>query len=178
MPLLYGITLVRLITFRSATFARSLRISSCTPSAKKAFSCSLLRLLNGSTAMLFSGGAAFEAAERSDSVLQIITPNGTAKTRSIAAITAILGLRRIHFLPRVTSPVRRARIGWCFSQRSTSSASASAEAYRRLGSFSRHLRQIVLRSRSTFGFKRRGCRGSVSSSNLIVSYVVPPAKGG
>src|SRR5204863_6541225 len=34
---------------------------------------------------------------------QIITPNGTAKMRSIAAITAILGLRRTHFLPRVTS---------------------------------------------------------------------------
>src|SRR6266542_3431439 len=83
--------------------------------------------------MLFSGAAAFEAAERSDSVLQIITPNGTAKTRSIAAITAILGLRRTHFLPRVTSPVRRARIGSCFSQRSRSSASARAETYRRFG---------------------------------------------
>jgi hypothetical protein len=77
--------------------------------------------------MLFSGGAGFEAAERSDPVFQIITTNGTAKTRSIAAITAILGFRRTHFLPRVTSPVRRARIGSCFSQRSRSSASASAD---------------------------------------------------
>ena len=33
-PLLYCITLVRLITFRSAIFARFVRISSCTPSAK------------------------------------------------------------------------------------------------------------------------------------------------
>src|SRR5947199_688833 len=138
MPLLYGITLVRLITFRSATFARSLSVSSCTPSAEKAFSCSLLRLLNGSTAMLFSGGAAFEGADRSDSFFQIITPNGTAKTRSIAAITAILGLRRTHFLPRVTSPVRRARIGSCFIQLSRSSEYSSEEAYRRLGSLSRH----------------------------------------
>ena len=36
-PLLYSITEVRLITFRSAIFARSVRISSCTPSAKNAF---------------------------------------------------------------------------------------------------------------------------------------------
>src|SRR6266516_2851571 len=57
-------------------------------------------------------------------------------------------------------------------------ASARAEEYRRFGSFSRHLRQIVLRSRSTFGFNTRGFRGSVSQSNRIVSYVVPPAKGG
>src|SRR5947207_12591717 len=102
MPLLYGVTLVRLVTFRSATFARSVTISSCTPSVKKAFSCSLLRLLNGNTAMLFSGGAAFEAAERSDSAFQIITPNGTAKASNNAAITAILGFRRTHFLLRVT----------------------------------------------------------------------------
>src|SRR5262249_60419531 len=126
-------TEVRLITFRSATFASSLRISSCTPSAKKAFSCSLLRLLNGSTAMLFSGGAEFEAAERSDPVLQIITPNGTAKTRSIAAITEILGLRRTHFLPRVERPVPRARIGSCFSQCQSPSATSRAEEHRRYG---------------------------------------------
>src|SRR6266496_1818126 len=46
---------VRLITFRSATFARSARISSCTPSVKKALSGSRLKFSNGSTAMLFSG---------------------------------------------------------------------------------------------------------------------------
>src|SRR5437899_12582307 len=110
MPLLYGVTLVRLVTFRSATFARSVRISSCTPSVKKAFSCSLLRLLNGSTAMLFSGGAAFEADERSDSDFQILTPNGTAKPTSIAAITALLGLHRTHFRSRQTDPDRRSPI--------------------------------------------------------------------
>ena len=42
------------MTFKSAIFARSVRISSCTPSVKKAFSLSLLRFSNGSTAMLFS----------------------------------------------------------------------------------------------------------------------------
>src|SRR6266480_5537254 len=48
-------TEVRLITFRSATFARSARISSCTPSVKKALSGSRLKFSNGSTAMRFSG---------------------------------------------------------------------------------------------------------------------------
>ena len=46
-PLLYCITDVRLMTFKSAIFARSLRISSCTPSAKNAFSGSALRFSNG-----------------------------------------------------------------------------------------------------------------------------------
>src|SRR5439155_21928425 len=48
------ITLVRLITFRSAILARSVKISSWTPSAKKAFAFSSLKFSNGSTAMLFS----------------------------------------------------------------------------------------------------------------------------
>ena len=58
---LYFITLVRLITFKSAILARSDKISSCTPPAKNAFSSSLLRFSNGSTAMLLSEiGATFE----------------------------------------------------------------------------------------------------------------------
>src|SRR5204862_7761226 len=48
---------VREITFRSATFANRVRISSCTPSQKYALSGSRLRLSNGSTAIDF-----FEAA--------------------------------------------------------------------------------------------------------------------
>ncbi len=56
-PVLYCITEVRLITFKSAILARSVKISSCTPSVKKAFSLSLLRFSNGRTAMLFSGMA-------------------------------------------------------------------------------------------------------------------------
>src|SRR6266567_7493967 len=113
-----------------------------------------------------------------NSLFQTIHPAAAASAIRDVASNALVGLRRTHFLPRAKTPVCRARIGSCFSQRSISSASATAEEYRRFGSFSRHLRQIVLRSRSIFGFKRRGCRGSVSSSNLIVSYVVPPAKGG
>src|SRR4051812_37650061 len=48
-------TEVRLMTFRSATLAKSVRISSCTPSVKNAFSLSLLRFSKGRTAILFSG---------------------------------------------------------------------------------------------------------------------------
>src|SRR6266511_853093 len=113
-----------------------------------------------------------------NSVFQTIQPAAAANATRDAAKSALVGFRCTHFLLRVTSPVRRALIGSCLSQRSRSSARARAEEYRRFGSFSRHLRQIVERSRSIFGFHRRGCRGSVSSSNLIVSYVVPPAKGG
>src|SRR4030095_10306152 len=61
-PVLYCITEVRLMTFRSAIFARSVKISSCTPSVKKAFSLSLLRFSNGRTAMLFSGPLAAAGA--------------------------------------------------------------------------------------------------------------------
>src|SRR5213079_2358494 len=46
-------TLVRLITFRSAIFARFKRTSRCTPPAKTAFCSSVLRFSNGRTAMLF-----------------------------------------------------------------------------------------------------------------------------
>src|SRR5204862_7858261 len=42
---------VREITLRSATFARRVRISSCTPSQKYALSGSRLRLSNGNTAI-------------------------------------------------------------------------------------------------------------------------------
>src|SRR5216117_1945894 len=42
---------VREITFRSATLAKRVRISSCTPSQKYALSGSRLRLSNGSTAI-------------------------------------------------------------------------------------------------------------------------------
>src|SRR6476659_7622788 len=113
-----------------------------------------------------------------NSLFQTIQPAAAAKATRQAASSALLGLRRTHFLLQPMIPVCRAKIGSCFSQRSISSASARAEEYLRFGSFSRHLRQIVERSRSILGFSDRGGRGSVSSSNLIVSYVVPPANGG
>src|SRR5204863_5364265 len=106
---------------------------------------------------------------RMNSVFHVIQAAAAAKATRDAAKSALLGLRRTHFVPRAKIPVCRAWIGSYFSHRSKSSASARAEEYRRFGSFSRHLRQIVERSRSIFGFKRRGFFGSVSSSNLIVS---------
>ena len=48
------ITHVRLITFRSAIFERSVRISSCTPSVKKAFAFSSLRFSNGRPRSIYS----------------------------------------------------------------------------------------------------------------------------
>jgi len=156
-------TLVRLITLRSAIFASLIKMSSWTPSAKNSCSFSSLRFSNGSTAMPVVNGC------RMNSVLQTIQPAAVVNATRDSARSAPVGFRRTHFLPRVRIPVCRARIGSCFSHRSRSLASARAEEYRRFGSFSRHLRQMVERSRSIFGFHRRGCRGSVSSSNLIVS---------
>src|SRR5436190_13248338 len=64
IPLLYCITEVRLITFRSLIFARFESNSSWMPAAKNAFSFSSLRFSSGRTAILLSGrdGAAFELA--------------------------------------------------------------------------------------------------------------------
>src|SRR5438034_7614888 len=58
MPLLYCMTEVRLITFKSLILARFDSSSSWMPSAKKAFSFSSLRFSKGRTAILFSGIAA------------------------------------------------------------------------------------------------------------------------
>src|SRR5439155_1912375 len=104
-----------------------------------------------------------------NSLFQTIPPAAAANAIRDAARSALVGLRCTHFFPRAKTPLRRAKIGSCFSQCSKSSASARAGKYRRFGSFSRHLRQIVERSRSTLGFSNRGGRGSVFSSNLIVS---------
>src|SRR5207244_6898657 len=56
VPLLYCITDVRLITFRSLILERFESNSACTPSAKNAFSLSVLSFCRGRTAMLLSGG--------------------------------------------------------------------------------------------------------------------------
>src|SRR5207244_1249277 len=121
------------------------------------------RFSNGRTAIPVVGGC------RINSLFHTIQLAAAARPTRDATRSALVGLRRTHFPPRAKTPVCRAWIGSCFSQRSRSSASARAEAYRRFGSFSRHFRQIVLRSRSILGFKSRGCFGSVSKSSLIVS---------
>ena len=172
VSLLYCITDVRPITFRSAIRARLLRISSCTPSAKNALSESRLRLSNGSTAMLFSGGG------RNKPLFQIFQLTATAKAINETINAVTVGLRCTHLHVCVRTPLRLARIGSCLSQCSRSSASARADGYRRFGSFAKHFRQIMESSRSTFLFRRRGSRGSVSTSNRIVSEAVSAANGG
>ena len=54
-------------------------------------------------------------------------------------------------------------IGSRFVKRARSSASDSAEGYRRSGRFSRHVRQIVSRSAGVCGRSRDGGSGGVSS---------------
>src|SRR6266850_7951765 len=100
--------------------------------------------------MLFSGAA------RNNPLSQTLQPMAAAKATNTASSAAIAGFRRTHLPVYVKKPLRFARIGSCFSQCSKSSASARAEEYRRFGSFSRHLRQIVHRSRFILGFNRRG----------------------
>src|SRR5262249_29823922 len=130
---------------------------------KAAFSFCSPKFSNGRTAIPVGTGC------RINSLFHTIQPAAAAKATRHASENALLGLRRTHFVPRANTPVWRARIGSCFNQRSRSSASARAEEYRRFESFSRHLRQIVDKSRSIFAFNSRGCRGSVSNSSLIVS---------
>ena len=55
----YSNTDVRLMTLRSATFAKSVRIASCTPSLKCAYCVSSLKFSNGNTAMLVAGTPVF-----------------------------------------------------------------------------------------------------------------------
>ena len=62
----YCMTLVRLITFRSAIFASLVKMSSWTPSAKNACSFSSLRFSNGSTAMPVVTGCRDEFTFRND----------------------------------------------------------------------------------------------------------------
>jgi hypothetical protein len=89
-----------------------------------------------------------------DSTPAFQSPPTARSTIGISA--ALVGLRCTHFLPRMAIPMRRARIGSCFSQRSKSSPTTRADEYRRCGSFSRHLRQIVEKSRSILRFQSRG----------------------
>ena len=84
-PLLYCITEVRLITFRSAIRARLVRISSCTPLAKNAFSSSMLRLSKGSTAI---NGALTDATFPRQSAPPIRSSTMTSVAKRIAPRTS------------------------------------------------------------------------------------------
>ncbi len=71
------------------------------------------------------------------------------------------GLRLHQRQPRSHRSTGRAAIGSCRRKRCRSSARAAAVAYRLLGLFSRHFRQMVSRSRGTLGFNTRGETGSL-----------------
>jgi hypothetical protein len=99
-----------------------------------------------SPSRLSKGSTAIPADACSGALPHVPIAANSAIDNGISA--ALVGLRCTHFLPRMAIPMRRARIGSCFSQRSKSSPSTRADEYRRCGSFSRHLRQIVEKSRS------------------------------
>ena len=112
-------TEVRLITFRSAIFARWVRISSCTPPAKNAFSVSRLRFSNGSTAMLFSGtfaGAAFSEGARlchcgnntNAAVASAIRPAARANRRAVFQRSRIWARHSCNFEVSARTPGRAA----------------------------------------------------------------------
>src|SRR5256886_10068069 len=124
---------VRATTRNPSTFASASRISSLMPSQKYSWSFAGLRSTKGNTATPSDGG------DGNDVLFQMITPTVAAKASDNANSSAIVGFRRIHLLPRVRIPVRRARIGSRFSQCLRSSASAREEEERRCGAFSWHL---------------------------------------
>ncbi|MFO0956416.1 MAG: hypothetical protein U0800_02985 [Isosphaeraceae bacterium] len=81
----------------------------------------------------------------------------TAPARAAGA-----GRRRTHFASRSQAGTGLAAIGRPSSQLFRSSARSSARGYRRAGSFSRHLRQIVSRSRGISARTVRGRGGAAS----------------
>ncbi len=87
--------------------------------------------------------------------------------------------RRRHHRPACSSfETGRARIGNPSSQRFRSSASASAEAYRRRGSFRRQVRAIVSRSRGRPGTSVLGGAGSRVRTRSSVSITDAAWNGG
>src|SRR5438477_12430014 len=102
-------TLVRLMTLRPESFARAVRISSCTPSVKNAFCLSSLRFSKGRTAMLFSGAVAAAvgagvAAGAADVV--VVAEAGARRQRyppTTTAVTNIMEVATIHGLVRPES---------------------------------------------------------------------------
>ena len=85
------------------------------------------------------------------------------------ALLATTGFRLHHRQARADRPIGRAWIGLPSRNRSSSSATAWALAYRRGIDFSRHFRQIVSRSSGTAGLSCRGATGSRSSTCRSVS---------
>src|SRR5260370_126456 len=80
------------MTLRLATLASFVRISSCMPSARNAFSLASLKFSNGSTAIPAGGGPI-------ECLFQIITPT-TAGSATRDATSASAGLLRRHVARR------------------------------------------------------------------------------
>ena len=100
------------------------------------------------------------------------------RASTTAADKAATAGRRLHqSRNRVAAPTRRAAIGRLPSQARRSSATAWALAYRRRGSFSRHFRQIISRSRGTLALSLRGGSGGCSLTMVSVSTTLSPPNG-
>src|SRR6516165_11416522 len=104
-----------------------------------------------------------------------LPPTAASMTDVASAATAGFRLHQSH--ARSAGPTRRAAIGRESSQDRRSSANAWADAYRRRGSFARHFRQIVSRSRGTFGLRTRGDSGGRSFTACRVSARLSPPNG-
>src|SRR5207237_7389262 len=80
---------VRLITLRSAIRERLVKISSCTPSVKKALSGSRLRFSKGKTAIVFSGKAAeVTGVATGDGGVLVFAEGGARRQTSSPPITS------------------------------------------------------------------------------------------
>ena len=102
-------------------------------------------------------------------------PTSASMTDAVSAATAGLLLHQSH--ARSAEPTRRAAIGRESSQQRRSSANACADVYRLRGSFARHFRQIVSRSRGRFTLRLRGDSGGRSFTACRVLARLSPPKG-
>jgi hypothetical protein len=91
--------------------------------------------------------------------------------------TAWAGRRRHHFAALPATPKGRANVGSPRRNRPNSFANSQALPYRRCGSFSRHLRQILSRSRGIPELSTRGAMGSWLSTSSSVSVIVAAWNG-
>ena len=134
---------------------------------------------------MFFVSACWRAFDFSSSAVvtsRLLTNKLTITAVSANAVTPTIpvpaGFRRTHLAARSARPMGRAQTGSPFSHRPRSSAIASADLYRRPGSFDKQVRQIVSRSRSTFGHAARGRAGSRSRTRARVSSASLPLNGG
>src|ERR1700678_3539150 len=96
---------------------------------------------------------------------------------SKARKAASAGRRRAHLEARSNGPEGRARMDSPRAKRPRSSARAEDEEYRRRGSFSRQVRQIVSRSAQIPERTRVGLGGSTVRINSRISSGLGPRKG-